>query len=721
MKRIMYSPVQMILIGVLIICSISLFISDNVFTWEEAGNPCTFDYIRQGEYVLDITCEPVDKTNKITVFSEEATSAAGEAGVILDQVSMEPGQRNVSVPLSLEDGVYSVCIATDLDTEEMTMVESARLKSNGIIYRDGAVLGVLCFMAAIALSVIFAKLPRESYLMPIMAVMIGLTAGIPMYAEFILDGHDFTFHLLRIEGIYQAMASGDFPVRLNPVQIAGYGYLSSTMYPQLFLYPVAFLRFLNVSIITCYKLLITLINVGTALIAYYAVKNITKSDKIGILMSFLYTFAAYRLIGLYMRCAIGEVMAMAFLPLVVWGVYECLWGGRRWIVLTLGITGVLESHILSVEMCALFMILELLWWLVSRKKNNVKKRIIAGVKAVVAAVLLNLSFLVPFLYFSTQDLTCFGMSNSAANSVVYFSQMFSLFLSTRGISISRGTTVNEMSLTVGTVLLVGLFVFFLWSGFDKDKEKAERTIGVHCAVYALLALYLSSWLMPWGAVVLRISGVDKLTAALQFVWRFLGIASLFMALCAAIGTVKVTEEKKEWNWLIGVVITLCVVTTWSLFDDLTGYEIQYNNPMAAEAMLDVDRLYLYSGIDGNAYTRETAIPETANGTPAAYSGYRKQGTHINVHVEPLQEGSDSLSFPLFYYPGYEIRINGEKVTSYGVDWLLACDLPSGPSDIQIRYVGLPVFRICDIVSLLAGIGMIFMCIRSRKKIVTTHC
>lgn len=719
MKTVMriknYSPVQMLLMGMLIVAGISFLISDNVFRWEETGNPCTFSYIRRGEYDMDVLCTPVDRANRVTVFSGAAINEEGKAGVALAQADMEPGQERISLPLSLEDEIYSVIVITDMDTEDMTLVRSAGLESKSIVYRDGAFLGTICLFAAAVLAVVFVRVPRDKYLMPVAAVVIGLMAGIPMYADFVLDGHDFCFHVLRIEGIYQAMASGDFPVRLNPLQFSGYGYLSSTMYPQLFFYPVALLRFLNVSVMTCYKFLLTSINVGTALAAYYAVKNITRSGKIGIWMSFFYTLGAYRLVDMYTRCAIGEVLAMTFFPLVIWGVYECLWGERRWIILTLGITGVLESHLLSVQMCALFMLLELLWWLLSRKKDHIGKRIMAGVKAALTAALLNLSFLVPFLYFSRHNLACFGMTNGAANSGVYFSQMFSLFLSNDGISVTRGTTVGEMALSVGTALLVGMFAFFLWAGSGKEKEKGTESVGVHCAAYALAAMYLASCLMPWGAFISRIPLVDTLTATLQFVWRFLAPASVFLALCAAIGIVKLTEEKKEWNWLAGVAALLCIVSAWSLFDDLTEHVGQYNNPMAMEAVEDVDALYLYGGMNGALYTWETAVPRAASGAEIVCTGYRKQGTHISLQVQPLQEGTDSLILPLFYYPGYEIRVNGEKVTSYGMDWLLACDMPSARSDIQVRYTGLPIFRVCDIISLFAGAGVILMLVRNRLR------
>ena len=704
--RVHYTPLQIFIIGLLVFFSMLFVVSDNPYVWEEQGTPCTFSFIEQGDYTLEVYCEPAGQENYISVRSDVTTGENGLIGVELARVDLEPGEGGlVIIPISLEQGLFEVKVITDLDTENTSYVTSVLVRSDGIIFHDGVFLGVVCILTALVLAFIFARVPREKYQMPLIAVMIGLLAGIPYYVEVVMGGNDFPFHILRLEGIYRAMASGDFPVRLNVLQISGYGYLSSTLYPQLFLYPVACLRFLGVSIKTCYRVLMVLCNVGTALIAYYAGKNITRSEKIGIAMSFFYTFSAYRLICIYMRVAVGEVLAMTFLPLVVWGVYECLWGQRRWIILTLGMTGVLGSHILSTEICSLFMLMELLWWLCSRKKDQVGKRILSGIKAVAATVLLNLSLLIPFAYFSTQDLQCFNMDNSIANSVVYFSQMFSLILDTNGYSAPRGTTRNDMSLTVGTALLVGLFVFMYWNGRRKNEEEEPlKQFGLHCAVYAVSAMLLSSWLMPWGAFIERIPLMSRLTASLQFVWRFLGPASLFLCLCASVGLVKLLEETKELNWLAGVMVALCLVSTWTLFDDLKNYAGQHLDPMGMVAMIDVDGLYLYNGTYGTGYTREEAVPKTINGTEVIYTGYRKDGTHISVDVTPLMEGQDHLVFPLYYYPGYEIRVNGEKQDVLNVGSLVACELPSAQSHIEVRYTGLPAFRVGDVLTCLTILG-----------------
>lgn len=104
-------------------------------------------------------------------------------------------------------------------------------------------------------------------------------------------------------------------------------------------------------------------NITTAFLSFYAIRNITRSEKSAWIMSILYTFATYRLTNLYYRAALGESLAMVFLPLLLWGAYEVFYGEeRKWYLLVLGISGVLESHVLSFEMCLLFLVAEGILW-----------------------------------------------------------------------------------------------------------------------------------------------------------------------------------------------------------------------------------------------------------------------------------------------------------------------------------------------------------------------
>ena len=144
---------------------------------------------------------------------------------------------------------------------------------------------------------------------------------LPYMNDFLINGHDLKFHLARIEGVADALKQGQFPVHINPTQANGYGNASATMYPQFFIYFPAVLKINNLSLLNTYKVLIFLINLITALCAWIGFKNVWKSRKAGYIGCAIYMMGLYRLDDLYIRAAIGEALALAFLPIVFW---ECM-------------------------------------------------------------------------------------------------------------------------------------------------------------------------------------------------------------------------------------------------------------------------------------------------------------------------------------------------------------------------------------------------------------
>lgn len=67
--------------------------------------------------------------------------------------------------------------------------------------------------------------------------VIWFIADIPFMMSYLpvaTTGHDLIFHLYRIEGIAQGLIEGQFPVRMQTVQAAGYGYPVSIMYGDIF-------------------------------------------------------------------------------------------------------------------------------------------------------------------------------------------------------------------------------------------------------------------------------------------------------------------------------------------------------------------------------------------------------------------------------------------------------------------------------------------------------
>lgn len=687
---------------------------------EEGTYPARIPFLEKGEYTLEVTYEHSPKDNRILIFSRDVTGEDNQPGAVYSELEIPEGSGVVLVPLALEQPTYGVTIGTALDTDDAGYVSKAFIQSNRLIHKDNYLLGAMLLLGAAVLALLFRKADLEP--MPIVLVCMGLAASLPLFSDFLFWEDDVAFHLTRLEGIYRGLAAGEFPVRITSQQMAGYGGATGIMYPQLFLYPAALLRFLGASVMLCYKSLLVCINVATAFTAYLAARHMCGSKRIALWMSVFYTFSLYRLVNLYMRGALGESLAMVFLPLILWGGYEVLWGERRWQVLVIGMTGVLESHVLSVEMCVLFLTAELLFWLSRRNKDHFGKRLLDGLKAIGATLLLNAGFLVPFLYFSGEDLQCFHILFGLSDSAAYFSQIFSFFPTAGdGISLPLGSTQGEMPLTMGGTLLVGAVLFLLAGAFPgRDPEgKRREGIGAHCLVLGGLAVLLASWIFPWERVA-KVEILRSIFGSLQFSWRFLGLATLFWSMTSAIGIAALTEKKEEGKgkdpgWLCGIMAALVLLSAGALFDSLAQDHQQRADKMAMDGSEYTDGLYAYRYREyfqpiELEYKRSEAYIRTARGSEVEYSGYRREGSGLWVDIVPQAGKEDELIFPIYWYPGYEVRVNGGKVPSYQKDGLLGCELPGEAAHIRVRYRGPWSFALADAVTFLtvgafAGCGL----------------
>ena len=341
--------------------------------------------------------------------------------------------------------------------------------------------------------------------------------------------------------------------------------------------------------------------------------------------------------------------------------------------------------------------------------SDAARRIVSGIKAVAVTLMLNAGFLVPFLYFTRQNLQCFNVEPGVARSAAYFSQMFAMFPHVIGISKGDATTNEEMTLSVGLILLLGAVLFIvsmMRAEENKGIAKKEKydNVGIHCMVYGIIALIMSSWLFPWEQLE-SIGLISSMVSSLQFVWRFLGIASVFLCFVSAVAIEKTVGESERFRWIYACAAALLIVSSGYLFDELAYRVKQETDPMTVESWTASDHLYLYVGSEFLDYKRENAFLKTYSGEEALYENYTRRGTNISVEVTPLGDTDDYLVFPLYHFPGYEVRINGEKTDIMAIDTLVACRMPMERSLIEVSYVGKPFFLIGDAASIICVIGI----------------
>lgn len=683
------------------IMSICIWLQPEAYVKEYVGGFAYAEYgfLQAGEYSLELTYAGVPAGCHVMVSSRKQVDEWNRQGVVFAEEEFAGQEGTMSLVFHLEEDTWDVVVSQDGGAENRVF-DRILLQSVGLSDRDNYFLGGCLILLSVFVAIFGRRLTEERCRVPLILALLGVVVSLPLFNDFLKWGHDINFHLARIEGVYQGVKSGAFPVRVNPVQLEGFGYLSASMYPQLFLYPAALLRFLGVSTELGYKLLLFGANEATAFLAYYSVKGITKSEKTGMIGAVLYVFAPYRLLDMYTRAAVGEALAMVFLPLAAWGLYEVLWGNpRKWYLLALGVSGVFQCHLLSTEMYLIFMVGTAFFWLFSGQKKEVFLRIRYCLLSGVMFLLWNIGLWLPILFFSGEGMQAYAIRNDLSRSAAYFSQMFSLFMEPVGPNRPLGGTQGEMPLSVGALLpLSSLLLLAVLARKEKSEYTLAEKTGKYCLFLGSLSLLLSSSLVPWRALQ-SIDWLNRLIAPIEFVWRFLGPASFLLCVAGAVGIMSFREHFGRSGWVLPVAGVILLCGTAYYFDMLSWDAEDMGDKMLVAGADERDASYLYEESDINDFSRDNAVIQCSNGSEIGYSQYRKEGTSLTVRVSPkgVEEGA-RLIFPLYGYTGYQVLVNGEPVEWERMNSRVACVLPAEESLIEVRYKGPKVFMAGDAIA-----------------------
>ena len=176
--------------------------------------------------------------------------------------------------------------------------------------------------------------------------------------------HDTLFHLSRIEGLAQSFRSGKLFPDIYPLKNDGFGYASALFYCDLFLVPAALLYLSGFEVAIGYKVTIFLFTWLSGMSMALLLKKLRQNNLVCLFAALLYLFCNYRITDVYVRGALGEVIAMAFIPLILYGFIDLFLEDEPHIkVLILGFTGVALSHNLTLLLCGIgFAVLLVIYW-----------------------------------------------------------------------------------------------------------------------------------------------------------------------------------------------------------------------------------------------------------------------------------------------------------------------------------------------------------------------
>lgn len=712
-------------------CAAYVYEGGHSFTAAMAGDSVAlYDHIRlsPGVYEIRLEYEADDSQAYCTV--RDGTVFTG--GLLTNGTALYSGKSETSYLIWLLEGTDSLQVVVDypggggLTTGGLSVLETNQLWK--------MLLAILLFFGLIFILSVIAfyyereyGICREKKQAFFFVALIGLLASVPYLCGYNLAGIDLVYHMYRIEGVKDGLYGGQFPVRIAPEWVYGFGYACPIFYCDIFLYIPAFLRMLGFTVGASCNVYCILLNYVTAWISYYCFGKMFGSRSAGVVCSALYTLSIYRIYKMLITGALGEASALAFMPLVLYGLYRVFSEDPRdrkyktaWLPIAFGYAGLIQTHVLSCEVTAFVTALVCLFFI---KKIFCKPVFLELLKGAAAAAALSAWFLIPFLdYYITQDVR---VKHATARRIQgrggYLAHMAFQFWHKGDKIPSAGNGIyHSYPEGVGLVLVIALAIFvILWFfGNFRKSEDARLPFMKVTAVSGGLLLVMGMCAFPWEWIQFMNPATQALVGSLQFPHRFLGWATV--CLVALFGYCMCFLRKKKELYFSGMALLAVfgvMASGMFLLDDACReqdyYEMYNREGMGISYISDGE--YLPYGTDASLLGYQDA--EAGEGV--AVSGYQKHYLHASASCDNPMEKEGYIDFPMLLYKGYHAvnRSSGQELAvTPGDNYQVRVWVPAGFSgDIDVDYVSPVYWRAAECVSVGMAIFLAVYGVKYRRK------
>lgn len=540
--------------------------------------------------------------------------------------------------------------------------------------------------------------------------------GLPLYRDGLGGGTDLTFHLSRLEGLYRGFQglgkNGQFPVRIQPGWLDGYGYAVSVFYGDIFMYFPAVLRVIGFTLEGAYKVYAGTVNIATVFLSFYAFKRISRNNMAAMMGSVLYAGSAQRLALLY-TTVIGSCSGMVFYPLIAAGFYLLFTedinseGYKRiWILLTLGFTGILMTHMLSCLMVGAY---SLLLCIIMLKKTIRRNTFIELLKAAWITILLNLWYLVPMIQYMLGEKLRINTNLSAELEIKdYYAQLADFMQESRDLY-SLFTDEN----TIGFSMMLVFILYMISIPVQKKDMKTRCSRVVACLT--LFAFIVCTDFFPVVGLARISTLMTKFFLTLQYQYRLMSIAVVLAACLAVLFFSMDVFDRKMLFYIAGV---LCLVTFYQdfrYFQTLSSDEI-YLDGIALEGRIN-NEPYSYHIGNGEYLPITTDVKKLTKDVEGdeqlRIGQVAREGTSFEITVENMVSEKQTLLFPVLYYSGYQARdlsTRDKLVTEIGDNGRVAVIVPADyRGTFCLCYCEPMIWRGAEIVSVftLIVIGVLF--------------
>lgn len=706
-------------------------INGSVSADSEEKNIVICDNITLPVGIYNVELEYTPKEEDISAWFYLEDSCVFDGGLLCDGDVLWSGREKTKCSMTLLESTETLraCLRIGSNTTEISY-GTLTIYETDLLWTTLLALIVFCWLSVIAL-MLFAravkakKISKERLNEVFVLVAISIVASMPFLVGTLPSGADTGYHLERIESVAYSIRDGVFPIRLEAYYPFGYGYANGLFYCDLSLYIPGILRVLGFSVQTSFNIFGIICVIAGVASSFYCFKKIFNNSYVALLGVALNNLALYRLFDTIPRGGTGFMVAVIFYPILIYGFYRLFSEDIEaneyrtvWIPISIGYTGILCSHILSLEIAAFWSIIVALIMIVKLFR---KKTLLELLKAFGATVLLNIWFLVPFFdYYVNEDLR---IKNVSARTIQDAGLRYSHFLRVpfkaeiAYVSLQPKTSLQLMN-TVVLVLVLLFVLLWILGCWRKYNNTALMGLAKISAIFCIVSVILSLDVFPWDWLHSLNPLFEKLISTIQFPYRFIGFADLYASLtvCALIWGV--------WQYRSNVLkYALSVITVASLFVySVFGYEyntITNSNLKMYDMSMQIG--YLSGGeyvINGMEYENIRPWLTAKTSDNIELTEYEKKDLAADVVVINNSSEEGYVDVPLLHYKDYRAyAADGTNLECVRSDeYCVRTIIPAGYSgQISVKFVSPWYWRVSEVIGYISWILLVIYIIRKRRE------
>ena len=524
--------------------------------------------------------------------------------------------------------------------------------------------------------------------------------------------HD-DMQIIRQLEMEKCLIDGQIPCRWSPDLGFGYGYPLFNFYPPLPYFIGEIFRVFGFSFVATVKLTVILQIISSAFAMYLLASTIFGNIG-GLISAIFYAYAPYRAVNIFVRGAMNEAWASVFFPLIFYFsrklIIDKKFSIKNFIFLSLSISGLLLSHNPMALTFIPFVGVWCIFWLINQKSIFYK------IATLSVSALLGLSttafYTIPVLL-ESKYVQIESMFINYYHYSVHFVSFNQLFLSNFwGDGPSVWGTNDGMPFMIGYIhwilpaLLIIFSIYFLYKKTNINIAKITILIGLMGFFAALMTHQKSGLLWQY------ITPIQKI----QFPWRFLSHSSFLLALST--GALGVFAINKKYLIIISIIIV--IVLNWSHFTPITYGPITDTQKLSGIAWQNQITSGIYDYLPKTASTAakteaKPIIDEINIDTKYYEISGLKTGTDWSIFNINLQKEAN-IYLARLAYPGWKITDYGKNI-DYKIEPILGrlnITLPVGQHQIYLKLVNTPTRTICNIISLLSIVFIIWKLLKSNK-------